>query len=308
LMILALSGGGSNGMNLTFMRVLRVLKVAKILRVVRVLRLFSELRLMLNSIVGSFMNLFWSMAMLCFIFYIFSLIIVQGTANYLAIQGNNLEDAERNKLIRLFGRVEVAMLNLFKSTTGGTDWEMFYDDVISRSAMSACLFIFFIFFMQVALMNILTGIFVEKAMKLAAPDRDMLALEKRKQEIWHARELRSLLQDMDPEGEGLISTRDLLARCQSHKFQAQLAVLGLDIKDTSVFFDMICSFSDNDWVDIDALVSGCMRMKGIATSLDSQGLMLQMKILHDEQQEFQRFCHSQFQLITSAIHEATVSV
>ena len=31
--------------------------------------------------------------------------------------------------------------------------------------MSACMFVFFIAFMQVAFMNILTGIFVEKATK-----------------------------------------------------------------------------------------------------------------------------------------------
>merc|ERR1712045_126720 len=175
--MLLLSGENDLG----FMRVLRVLKIAKILRVVRVLRLFSELRLMLNSIIGSFMNLFWSVAMLFFIFFIFSLVIVQGMANFLAAHGETLEADERSRLILLFGRVEVAMMNLFKSTTGGTDWEVFYDNVISRSAMSAVLYIFFIGFMQVALMNILTGIFVEKAMKLAAPDRDMLALEKRKQ-------------------------------------------------------------------------------------------------------------------------------
>ena len=34
------------------------------LRVVRVLRLFSELRVMLNSVLGSIMNLFWSIVML----------------------------------------------------------------------------------------------------------------------------------------------------------------------------------------------------------------------------------------------------
>ena len=111
-----------------------------------------------------------------FIFYIFSLVIVQGAGNYLQTTGDSLDDAERENLISVFGSVEVAMLNLFKSSTGGADWEVFYS-VISSSPMSACMFVFFIAFMQVALMNILTGIYVEKAIKLAPPDANVIALE-----------------------------------------------------------------------------------------------------------------------------------
>ena len=88
--------------------------------------------------------------------------------------GDSLDDAERENLISVFGSVEVAMLNLFKSSTGGADWEVFYS-VISPCLMSACMFVFFIAFMQVALMSIFTGIFVEKAMKLAPPDANVLS-------------------------------------------------------------------------------------------------------------------------------------
>ena len=61
-----------------------------------------------------------------------------------------------------------------QARAGGADWEVFYS-VISSCPMSACMFVFFIAFMQVALMSIFTGIFVEKAMKLAPPDANVLS-------------------------------------------------------------------------------------------------------------------------------------
>ena len=52
-------------------------------------------------------------------------------------------------------------------------------------------------------MNILTGIFVEKAMKLAPPDANVLALKKRRQEEITVRQAMRFLQNevlymMDP--------------------------------------------------------------------------------------------------------------
>ena len=76
---------------------------------------------MLNSILGSVMNLFWSMVMLFFMFYIFSLVIVQGAGTFLQTTGDSLDDDESENLISVFGSVEVAMLSLFKPSTGGAD-------------------------------------------------------------------------------------------------------------------------------------------------------------------------------------------
>ena len=113
-----------------------------------------------------------------------------------------------------------------QARAGGADWEVFYS-VISSCPMSACMFVFFIAFMQVALMSIFTGIFVEKAMKLAPPDANVLALEKRQEEIMCDRKIRELLRDLHISRTGKTSAQVLVEKCRSEKFQAQLAVLGL---------------------------------------------------------------------------------
>ena len=154
-----------------------MLKTAKVLRVGRVLRLFPDLRVMLNSILGSVMNLFWSMVMRFFIFCIFSLVIIQGVGNYLQTTGDSLDDAERENLISVFGSVEAAMLNLFKSSTGGADWEVFYS-VISSCPMSACMFGFHCFHAG-RLVDHLDGYLRREGHELATPDANGMALEER---------------------------------------------------------------------------------------------------------------------------------
>merc|ERR1740138_1541372 len=118
----------SGTVNLTFMRTLRVIKMAKILRVVRVMRFFTELRVMLNSVLGSFVSLFWAFAMLVFIFYIFALVFVQGVTSYLLDHGESLRPETTEKLMQCFGSVSKAMITLYKAVTGGADWESFYDN------------------------------------------------------------------------------------------------------------------------------------------------------------------------------------
>ena len=71
-----MTSDSADSMDVTFLRALRLFKLAKILRMVRVMRYFAELRVMLNSVLGSFMSLFWAGVMLGLIYYIFGLLFV----------------------------------------------------------------------------------------------------------------------------------------------------------------------------------------------------------------------------------------
>eukprot|EP00438_Fugacium_kawagutii_P004611 Skav229002 [mRNA] locus=scaffold127:334407:334853:+ [translate_table: standard] len=70
-----------SGVNLGFLRLLRLCKIVKILRVFRTLRFFSELRLMLDCVLGSLKNCFWCLMMLLFVVYLFALLLQQGLSS-----------------------------------------------------------------------------------------------------------------------------------------------------------------------------------------------------------------------------------
>jgi len=277
--------GGS--VDVTFMRSLRLLKLSKILRMVRVMRFFSELRLILNSLLGSLISLFWAIVMLALIYYIFGLLFVQGIIPYLANR-SMADPIVEDSLKRFYGSVELSMMTLFQASTGGDDWSMFYEALVHTGGLNCVLFVFFILFIEIALMNILTGIFVENAMKLAQPDRDAMALEIRKREKELEDELRKLCQHFDTDGSGYISREKFAESLEHGKMKANLAVLGLDIKDAELFLGMLAEASGEKEVNVDAFIHGCMRLKGTATSLDMQLLVFGTSMVYKCQKQIQR--------------------
>eukprot|EP00928_Gymnodinium_smaydae_P043485 TRINITY_DN29120_c0_g1_i1.p1 TRINITY_DN29120_c0_g1~~TRINITY_DN29120_c0_g1_i1.p1 ORF type:complete len:610 (-),score=103.14 TRINITY_DN29120_c0_g1_i1:251-2080(-) len=296
---------GAN-MDVTFMRSLRLLKLAKILRMVRVMRFFAELRVILNSLMGSFVSLFWSLLMLALIFYIFGLLFVQGAVGYLT--GDHVDPTVEANIYQYYGSVQLAMLTLFKATTGGDDWSQFYDTLAYTGTLNTVLFMFFIAFMQVALMNILTGIFVENALKLAQPDRDALALDLRKQEKEFEAELRRLCKELDTTESGRVSKEDLAMFLEQSKTKAYLAVLGLDIKDAELFFGMLANATGEDDVHMEAFIQGCMRLKGHATSLDIQLLVYAMNSVQSNVNRVQRDVHKIRLEVPSMVAQETAAI
>eukprot|EP00928_Gymnodinium_smaydae_P039180 TRINITY_DN26819_c0_g1_i1.p1 TRINITY_DN26819_c0_g1~~TRINITY_DN26819_c0_g1_i1.p1 ORF type:complete len:731 (-),score=167.86 TRINITY_DN26819_c0_g1_i1:97-2289(-) len=281
--------GGDAGPNLTFMRTLRIFKMAKILRVVRVMRFFTELRLMLNSLVGSMLSLFWSFVMIGFIFYIFGLIFVQGVTSAILLlrtSDDGINGDAVAPMLKYFGSVSTCMLTLFKATTGGDDWSMYLTILDDAGMFYIGLFLFFEFFIQVALLNILTGMFVENAMKLAQPDRETLALEQRKKEIAEMNELHAIVSEIDKDRSGKISAEEFYRTTHSPKMKAYLTLLGLDVKDAEMFFNMLVNVSDKQEVDIESFVNGCMRLRGPASSVDLQGLAVQARNIQESQRHF----------------------
>lgn len=126
---------------------------------------------------------------------------VQGILASLAPGAETLDTQEM--LVQYYGSVQLAMLTLFKGSTGGEDWTIYYETISVTGEFYSMIFILFIIFIEIALLNVLTGIFVESAMKHAQPDRDALALDLRKEERRQEEDLRSLCAQINVDGSGI---------------------------------------------------------------------------------------------------------
>eukprot|EP00435_Cladocopium_sp_Y103_P045326 s1719_g13.t1 len=193
---------GGSGVNLGFLRLLRLCKIVKILRVFRTLRFFSELRLMLDCVVGSLMNVFWCLIMLLFVMYVFALLLQQGVVQHLqeARPSSDVQQgcADEGGLQTYFSSVGVTVVTLFQSCTSGVDWNEPYK----------------------ALQE--TGSFLpdfEDCRMLATLFRKMLLTDEQGHERLGLEEFRKLV--------------------ETDEFRSYLQTRGIDIKNAETFFKML---------------------------------------------------------------------
>lgn len=278
----------TQGQSLSFMRLLRLLKLGKVFRMLRALKAVRELRTMLRSVIESIMSMFWCMTMFMFFLYIFALIFLQGIVGALQAEVDDpgLSEDDLLNLDMYFGSVSGTMLTLYMATSGGADWEGFYDIIGVAGIMYQVIFLVYLVFTTFALLNILTGMLVEKVSSQSVGDRDDLVLEWRRKKNSEVEDIKTLCHEMDVNANGLISWAELEQQLQSESAMAFLESLGLKISDAHMFFSILQNVSGKPEVDIDMFVEGCMKMKGLASGMDQHALSYQIKTLMDRQTDF----------------------
>merc|ERR1712216_23826 len=65
-------------------------------------------------------------------------------------------------------------------------------------------------------------------------------------------------------------------------FRQYFDVRGIDIKDAAMFFQMLCASAEvhGGEVDVETFIGGCLRLKGLASSIDVQTLAFESKLMH----------------------------
>lgn len=262
------------------MRIIRILKLSKIMRLFRVIRFFKELRLMLLSVQKSFVSLFWAIIMLTFILYVFSLVLLQGLANAMVEAGDAIKVEDVDILRANFGSMAEAMLSLFKVGTGGDDWSLHYKLVSFAGLPYSLLFLFYVAFITFAIMNILTGMIVDNIVKIGDRDEETLLLEFRRARNESVDDVMKLFRRLDTDDSGTITFEEFQEGVRSEQVAALMAAIELDIKDAELFFDMLLSAAPQGDVRIESFVEGCLKMKGMATSIDIQCLSFETRLIH----------------------------
>jgi len=260
--------------NLGYMRVFRMFKFAKILRTIRIISFVRELSMMLESFRKCMIAMFWGLVLLMFLLYVFALIFAQGVASFLATKDSELLPPEDVAIMMAeFGSVGNSMLSLYMAVTGGNDWNAYYFVMDLMGSFYPAVFLIYTFFFIFALFNILTGVFVERAVAASLPDREELISEERKKLCKQVEELRALFKALDTDGSGMITKHEFLNDMQDARVVSYMHSLGLEMHDAEKFFDIIAENSKE--VDIDTFIEHGMSMKGSATALDMQRQLLQ---------------------------------
>jgi len=202
---------GENGSaNMVLWRLIRLVRLIRISRILR-LKLFRELRLMVHSMVHCLKPFLWTVCLLHLEVYFFALVFTDGAIH--ALQ-NKVDD----NLQLYFGSLMRSVYYLLAAVLGGVDWTSCGDSLGSVHPAYRVLFVVYVVFTQLALLNVVTGIFVDCATRAAMSDRQLVLQEEMMKEGLHKRELEHIFMEVDDDSDGWVKASKLEEFLTDDKF------------------------------------------------------------------------------------------
>jgi len=237
-------------------RVVRLLRLIRVLRVARVLQGISELRILVVSILNSVKSLFFSMVLLVLLIYTVSLYLTQVVTDH---RQDLQEDSRISIELRLyFGSLATTMLSMFAAITGGVDWAVLCNPLKNEiSPVLAVFFSIYIAFSLLAMLNMVTGVFVESVLKSQQIDRDHFIIN-------NTRELFLGLQG------GLAATMNwdiFKNKLEAPQMQSFFKFLDVDPSDASGLFRLL-DIDGSGEVSAEEFLNGAVRLRGHAKAMD----------------------------------------
>jgi len=237
---------------LCFMRIIRIL------RIVRLVHLFKELKTRVMAIVESLSSLVTTLVLLVMVIFCFSVLFTQ-----MSVIAQ--EDQEIHELNEFFGCIPRTALTLLECIIGGMNWNppamVIFDHF---GIFPVIMFIFYISFGVFVVLNVIMGVFIDKAIKVAQED----------QELQVACAITGAFLGDDLYSGEEITWEVFERKLEDPSLQECFATLNVDIAEARVLFELIDTDRSGS-VDAKEIVEGCLKLKGNAKALD-MSLMLHM--------------------------------
>lgn len=271
---------GISAADFKFLRILRFLRISKILRMFEAMRMFKEVKIMVDSLSGSFMVFAWCAVMMGLYLSVFAIFFVQGLTTKLEddASANLLPPKLKLDIDRDFGDVVQSMVSLFFSLTGGVDYVQYYRTVKELGFLYESLFFFFLLFALMSFFNVVTGVFCEKAMSLARPGPRELLVKRRLKEVQDAGELIFLMKQILHVENAPGLTPESFDEFLTHpEVVTYFEIRGLNPSSMHRFFQVMVDINESDHIDFATFVSACVKLDGSASSIDMHVLTVELK-------------------------------
>jgi len=264
--------------SVSVLRMIRVIRIVKIVRVIRIMSFFRELRIMVYSILGSMKSLVWVAVILGTTFYIFAITFTAATIAHLDKTGSWSSEGTKD-LQQFYGTVGKSMLSLYMAMSGGNDWAMAFDALETLPGQYQVFFLLFITFAIFAVLNIVTGVFVDTAMSSnSTGDRQIMMHEEIEVKKHYLQTLQTIFHEMDQDGGGTICLSEFEEGLRDEKVVALFRALKLDVSDTGTFFQLF-EKKNKDHISLDEFLDGCYKLHGDSRTLDTKLVLRQLENL-----------------------------
>eukprot|EP00930_Biecheleria_cincta_P071642 TRINITY_DN59114_c0_g1_i1.p1 TRINITY_DN59114_c0_g1~~TRINITY_DN59114_c0_g1_i1.p1 ORF type:complete len:615 (-),score=88.55 TRINITY_DN59114_c0_g1_i1:103-1947(-) len=249
--------------NFSVMRILRVLRLLRIIRVVRVIRFLGELRTIVTSIASSMMHLLWTVVLLLIMIYTLSVYLTQIVVDYKIDQDSSGQLSE----LENWNNIGRSSLTLFATITGGLDWDSVVAPLMTHiSPFIAPAFCGYIAFATLALMNVVTGVFVENAIESA---------NRYKEKHW-VQTAWDVFEAADPLHTGVVTWEKFQKQLEKPELSSYLKGLGVDAKSARGLFKIL-DIDNAGHINANELLIGTLRLRGQAKAIDLAALLYETR-------------------------------
>eukprot|EP00927_Polykrikos_kofoidii_P071708 TRINITY_DN67945_c0_g1_i1.p1 TRINITY_DN67945_c0_g1~~TRINITY_DN67945_c0_g1_i1.p1 ORF type:complete len:613 (-),score=126.66 TRINITY_DN67945_c0_g1_i1:66-1853(-) len=264
----------------------RVLRAAGLLRMFRFVKVFRGLAQTLLSFRKCLVVMWWSLVTVAFAMYFFAVVFMEGLTFYAASQEDVLDEETLSRIEFYFGSMADSMLSLYMSVTGGVDWQNIFHVVNQAGPFFGCLLVLFNGLFVVALFNVVTSLFVAKAVDIQRPMLPDIAAERDRRAAHFVEELKRVCRLLDAGNTGSISKPGFVESMKDGLVASHFTGIGLDINDASTFFDLVVPSSDPEAVSVEAFVHGCLSLTGFASKADVKRQMIELRVVKECVEKF----------------------
>mmetsp|Transcript_33829 Transcript_33829/g.60197 ORF Transcript_33829/g.60197 Transcript_33829/m.60197 type:complete len:299 (+) Transcript_33829:1-897(+) len=262
---------------------------------------FYELRQMLLAVFGSMKTLMWLGILMTMMLYFFSLCLTSAVYDFLDGEGEG--DPDEALLRREYGSLMKTSLSLFKAITNGASWGQVMDPLSKIGWAIVLMYMVYIVFAVFAFMNAVTSVFVDNSMRATQSQQEQRIHRELEVKEETEKHLEQIFHDVDIDASGRITEEELEAYLEDQRASAYFSTLGLGRPDASTLFKLFDS-DDSGELDIDEFVTGCLRMKGEAKSIEIAELRKETNKISRRLTRFMNFTHP----ILDCIKELSIDI
>lgn len=249
-------------------RMMRVFRLIRVMRFIRILSAFSSLRMMVVSIMDSLRSLVWTIVLILLAMFITSVYFTQMVTDHKMSLTDDIpiEERKRNfvksangsQLLELYGTLPRTMLTLYQTISDGLHWDGAMEPLrVNCSAWMPIVYSLYIAFVTFAMLNVITGVFVESAIQTANEDKKKVLLD----------QMRQIFVDADADQSGSITWEEFQDQLENPQLQSFLRAVDLDTQEAENLFHLL-DVHGNKEIDSDDFVHGAMRIHGFAKAID----------------------------------------
>lgn len=255
---------------------LKMLKLCRVARLVRMIRLIPALKQMVYLVMASLSSFFWTGVLMLILMYCLAIYFCEQGTDW-RMNANSVtqeEVANMNTVTENWGTIGQSILSLFMALTGGDDWRNLIGVLGGDSVVNLLIFIFWIAFATLVLLNLVTGVFVEGAQRILKEDKEKEVI----------RMAAKLFQSLETGNDRALDFDEFRKQLDEGKLKGYCAAVGISPDEAGELFRLLDKKGKGRLL-VGDFVDGCLRLRGPARSLDLCSVALSLRELKTKNNE-----------------------